>query len=306
MIAAKSITETTKFAPPSPTSSSSQIAGAARTIANVAPATSFASLAQSHIAEASQLMSQLQQNMSPIALGNALRHNSNATSSGLTRVAAGADLNPFDNIANAVKGAFDNVRELGGNIKDTLASLPSGAANAIADSMRGPGARKITAGEEQKLREVFGDSIDLSNVRIVDGPGYNADAFLAFNVGGNPAITEGNTVYMRSDHFQKDFSTSPEGVEMLVHEFTHVRQYQDMGFGGFFAKYAKDLVAIGDRNKVYDYGSRKDTTFATETLEGQAEMVGDYARYKAGGNNLNQAQVRDIERRLQGTGLFGL
>ena len=308
MIAAQSIAKTTKFSPILPANSStlpSQALNVARGITGIASAAPFVSLAQSRIAEASQAITRLQHNMSPVDLGNVLRQNTTPPSQ-FARAATGFDINPFDDIANAAKSAFDTLRDLGGGIKDRLASLPSGAANAIADSMRGPDARKLTAGEEQKLREVFGDSIDLSNVRIVNGPGYNADAFLAFNIGGNPAITEGNTVYMRSDHFQKDFSTSPEGVEMLVHEFTHVRQYQDMGFGGFFAKYAKDLVAIGDRNKVYDYGSRKDTTFATETLEGQAEMVGDYARYKAGGNNLNQAQARDIERRLEGTGLFGL
>lgn len=190
-------------------------------------------------------------------------------------------------------------------VRDALGSLPSSAANALADSMRGSQARELTPGETVALRRAFGDSIDLGNVRIVNGPGRNPDAALAFNVGGNPAITEGNTVYVRSDHYTADFSTSPAAINTLTHEFTHVRQYQQLGFGGFFAKYAGDLVSIGDRNKVYDYNSRGGN-FGAETIEGQAQMVGDYAGYKAGEVKLSPAQVASVERKLAGTGLFGL
>ncbi len=288
-------------------------AGIARNAVTQSPATHLVNRAQNAIAQADTALAQMHRQMSPVELGRTLAGLGSSPAAqflgpalGMPRGLPGIDLNPFDDIANAAKSAFEGLKEIGGDIKDSLAALPSSAANAVADSMRGPHARKLTPGEEAKLREVFGDSIDLSNVRIVDGPGYNGDAWAAFNIGGNPAITEGNTVYIRSDHFQKDFSTSPEGIELLVHEFTHVRQYQQMGFGSFFAKYGADLVKIGDRNKVYDYQSRPDTTFATETIEGQAQMVGDYARYKAGGNNLTPDQVKDIERRLKGTGIFGL
>jgi hypothetical protein len=220
----------------------------------------------------------------------------------MSSVALGLSWDPIGDIKGTVKWLGDQAAK----IKDQLKSLPNDAANALADSMRGPSARKLTAGEITELRKVFGNDIDLSNVRIVDGPGYNPDAKLAFDVGGNPAITEGNTVYIRHDRYTKDFSKTPGGIETLAHEFTHVRQYQKMGFGSFFAKYATDLVTAKDRNKVYDYQSRPNTTFKTETIEGQAQMVGDYAEYKAGGTNLNAAEVKDVERRLKGTGLFGL
>jgi hypothetical protein len=152
---------------------------------------------------------------------------------------------------------------------------------------------------------VFGNSIDLSNVRIVDGPGNSPAAKLAFDVGGNPAITIGNTVYIKAGGFSKDFSKTPGGIETLAHEFAHVRQYQKMGLGAFFAKYALDLKNIPDRNKVYDYQSRPNTTYRTETIEGQAQMVGDYAMYRAGGKNITEDVARDIEKRLKGTGIFG-
>lgn len=225
--------------------------------------------------------------------------------SGLSPVDMGGALRTLDGLASAGAGVLGGIGDLAGKAKDALTSLPGDAANALADSMRGPSARTLTPGETAALRGAFGNGIDLSNVRIVDGPGYNPDAAIAFNVGGNPAITEGNTVYVRSDHYSKDFSASPQGVNTLIHEFTHVRQFQQMGFGGFFAKYAGDLASNGgDRNKVYDYGSRG-SSFADETIEGQAQMVGDYAGYRAGEVKLTPAEVASIERKLNGTGIFG-
>jgi hypothetical protein len=197
------------------------------------------------------------------------------------------------------------LKDRAGEIKDKLVSLPNSAANALADSLRGPSAQTLTSGEQTELRKVFGNNIDLSNVRIVNGAGYNPDAKIAFDVGGNPAITEGNTVYIKSDGYRADFSKDAEGIRTLAHEFAHVYQFQKMGFGKFFAKYASDLVNIGDRNKVYDYKSRLNTTYNSETIEGQAQMFGDYANLKAGGNRVNAAQAKDIENRLRGTGIFG-
>lgn len=224
---------------------------------------------------------------------------------GLQPVAQGVVLHTLDRLGDMGADAIAGIGDLAGRAKDALTALPGDAANALADSMRGPSARTLTTGETAALRRAFGNSVDLGNVRIVDGPGHNPDAAIAFNVGGNPAITEGNTVYIRSDHYAKDLSSTAEGVNTLVHEFTHVRQYQQMGFGHFFAKYASDLASIGDRNKVYDYASRT-SNFASETIEGQAAMVGDYAGYKAGEKGLQPQEVVSIEQKLKGTGLFGL
>lgn len=204
------------------------------------------------------------------------------------------------------KKSLEWLNDKANQIKDKLASLPSDAANALADSMRGPKARTLTSGEQAQLGKIFSNrSIDLSNVRIVDGAGNNPAAAAAFR-NGNPAITIGNTVYVKPGTYSADFSKTAKGVELLAHEFAHVDQYQDLGFGSFGVKYAKDLASVGgDPNKAYRYETRN-TTFKTETLEGQAQMVGDYAEYKAGGKNLSPAQVKDVENRLRGTGFFGL
>lgn len=253
-----------------------------------------------------QLFDQIKDQLSPLKQGEILRELDKAIGSGQL------SFNPLDDLAKLGRGAIDLgrksvdwLRDAASQVKDELSSLSSSAANALADSMRGPNARNLTAGEIRELRKVFGNSINLSNVRIVNGPGYNPDAKIAFDLARNPAITEGNTVYMKSNHYSKDFSTSLGGIEMLAHEFAHVRQYQQMGFGRFFAKYAQDLVVIGNADQLYKYQDRPSTTYRTETLEGQAQMVGHYANYKAGGK-MTAAKVQDIENRLRGTGLFGL
>ncbi|WP_156309854.1 DUF4157 domain-containing protein, partial [Novosphingobium sp. AAP93] len=213
----------------------------------------------------------------------------------------GQNWNP---IRDAGESIFRDLEDKRQELAHNLRNLPSNAANALADSMRGPNARELTSGEYKLIRDAFGREIDLSDVRIVNGPGYNPDALTAFNLGGNPAITEGNTVYIGKNYLN-DFSSSRAGIETLLHEFTHVLQYQTLGFSGFGAKYAVDLKNNGfDRNKVYDYQSRS-TTFRTETLEGQAQMVGDYARLRAGNVPSSAPAMQSLARRLQGSGIYG-
>jgi hypothetical protein len=263
-----------------------------------------------------QMVGELKGQLSPVDQGNVLRELDKSRSGELlaqNRFPLTGNIDLGKGLRDLFNGAVDMgkqsiswLRDRAGEIKNKLISLPGAAANALADSMRGPSARTLTSGEESQLRKVFGNNIDLSNVRIVNGAGYNPDAKIAFDVGGNPAITEGNTVYIRSDGYMADFSKDPEAIRTLAHEFTHVQQFQQRGFANFFGRYAKDLATIGDRNKVYDYASRPNTTYKTETLEGQAKMVGDYANFKAGGSVLTAAEAKDVERRLKGTGIFGL
>jgi hypothetical protein len=276
--------------------------------------------AQSGAENAGQILGQLNSQLSPVNQGALLRQLEQvpvfASLAGAAHSAGTQAIglwNPVDDLSKLGRkigelgqDAVHWLQRKAHDVENRLKSLPNDAANALADSMRGPNARTLTAGETAILRNTFGNQIDLSNVRIVNGPGYNPDAKLAFDVGGNPAITEGNTVYIRSDVYSADFSTSAAGAETLAHEFTHVLQFQQRGFGNFFAKYASDLVRNGGRNEVYRYENRPNTTYNTETLEGQAAMVGDYARYLKDNTTALPTSAQDLEARMRGTGLFGL
>ncbi len=218
---------------------------------------------------------------------------------------------PFPSLPNpidVVKAGLEKLQHAVEALGDKLRSLPSEAANRLADSLRGDKARVLTNAEKDQIREAFRPNVDVDSVRIVNGPGDNPAAKAAFKFGGNPAITIGNTIYLNPDtnSYSGDLGQGGNETGLLIHEFTHVEQYRDLGFGSFGEKYARDLADHGfDRNEVYRYDQR-DTTYAQETIEGQAEMVGDYAEIRNSTDPADQAKIADLEKRLEGTGIYGL
>ena len=220
-------------------------------------AASLLSEARSGSASVGTLFEGVKDQLTPVDQGNVLRELDSSGATGLLAqnrfpYSGNGNIDIGKGLSDLVNGAVDLgkqsagwLRDRAGELKDKLASLPNGAANALADSLRGPSARTLTSGEEAQLRKVFGNNIDLSNVRIVNGAGRNPDAKIAFDIGGNPAITEGNTVYIKSDGYKADFSKDPDDIRTLAHEFAHVYQFQKMGFGSFAVKYASDLINIG-------------------------------------------------------------
>jgi len=210
--------------------------------------------------------------------------------------------NPID----LARRGIQELREAADAIGDKLRALPHKAADALADSMRGDKARTLTPAERSAITAAYGNRVDLDKVRIVDGPGDSPAAHAAFKIGGNPAITIGNTIYLDSAHYSGDLGQPGAERALLIHEFSHVVQYKELGYGSFASKYANDLKEHDfDRNEVYRYDKR-DTTYAQETIEGQAEMVGDYARLRGSTLPQDQATIRDLEQRLADTGIYGL
>ncbi len=279
-------------------------------------ATRLVSEANNGTGNVNELFDQVKSQLSPVEHGNVLRELDSSGATGLlaqNRFPLTGDFDIGKGLRDIINGTVDLgkkslgwLNEKANQLKDKLASLPGEKARELSDSMRGPNARTLTSGEQAQLAKVFSNrSIDLSNVRIVNGAGNNPAAAAAF-LKGNPAITVGNTVYVKSEYYSADFSKTAKGIDTLAHEFTHVDQYQRLGFKNFAVKYAKDLASVGGNpDKTYRYETRN-TTYNTEKLEGQAQMVGKYAEYRAGGKNLTPAEVKDVENRLKGTGFFGL
>lgn len=152
------------------------------------------------------------------------------------------------------------------------------------------------------VAEAFGSSIRLDSVRIVNGPALIVIARGAF-AKGNPAITLGETIYIKAMRYRPDLSTSQDDAALLLHEFFHVTQYRRLGYDWFAARYGYEMSQYGfDPDRLYDYESRS-TNFAQETIEGQAEMVGVYGGLKF---------IRDtkgmnaLAPRMRGSGVYGL
>lgn len=174
------------------------------------------------------------------------------------------------------------------------------AADRFAETGRPPEARTLTDGEYRRVSAAFGLALPAQALRFVPGPGRSALAAMAFRK-GNPAITVGRTVYVRADRYRPDFAATPEDIELLVHECTHVVQYDRLGYARFFGRYGVDLCRCRfNVTRLYDF-QRRATTFHTETIEGQAQMAGVLAYCREVGED-----SAALERRMAGSRIFGL
>ncbi len=82
--------------------------------------------------------------------------------------------------------------------------------------------RPLTDEEKAQLKRVLEDSLNYYVIRIIEGHAG------VFGINDRPFVL-GNTIYMKSDSFS---------IDLLVHETTHVWQYQQTG-----DRYASDAIA---------------------------------------------------------------
>jgi hypothetical protein len=167
------------------------------------------------------------------------------------------------------------------------------------------GARRLTDGEIALARRAFGDEPPYDKVRLCRGAGMNPAAAIAF-MRRNPAITLVRTIYFKKPWHEDFSSADADSKADLLHEMTHILQYHRLGVVGFGLRYAWELAANGlNPNKLYKY-AEAGIKFPKATLEGQAEMVGDYARAILGAGPGAAAQAAKIAPWLEGSGLFDL
>jgi hypothetical protein len=116
--------------------------------------------------------------------------------------------------------------------------------------------RRLTRAEKELAQGVFGESVDLERVRVAVTSVLSAPTTL------------GNTI--RSHDRDVERGT-------LIHELTHVWQYQTSGLRYIscaLAGQVQGTVAHGDRNWTYEYDpTRTGTTFADYGPEQQASIV---------------------------------
>lgn len=155
--------------------------------------------------------------------------------------------------------------------------------------------RGLTAGEIALLRGVFGDGISYEKVRLRDGAGLNPLAAIALRDPTNWAMTYLNTIHFNKGHFRDDFSADDSHKALLVHEATHVWQYNKMGVVPFALRYGWNFLSCEfDQHKMYDYGGAPH--FKDATLEGQAQMVSHYFGSRS----------EALKAKLARTGFYGL
>jgi hypothetical protein len=150
--------------------------------------------------------------------------------------------------------------------------------------------RHLTDFERGEAQKVFGASIHYDRVRIVEGsPWTNFIAKVGARINREPtpkydnAVTLGNT-----SHFPRALKTNPgpSGPESvadlawMIHELTHVWQYQHTGAGYVVRALRVDLT-LGI--KAYDYGGeqglREARAAGRHLADFNPEQQGDIARH---------------------------
>ncbi len=131
-------------------------------------------------------------------------------------------------------------------------------------AISGPGGRSLYESERQIVRDIFGNSVDAQRVSVVEARVANAPTTL----GNQIRITPGF-----------DFLTE-DNKAVLIHEMTHIWQYQTHGSGYITdALYHQlsSMIQTGTRNAAYMNYELDDTRdFSTYSAEEQATIIEDY------------------------------
>jgi Domain of unknown function (DUF4157) len=136
----------------------------------------------------------------------------------------------------------------------------------LSDVAGGVAGRPFTAAEQARAAAVFGASIDLARVRLIP------TQVLEYR-------TVGNNIRV-----PRDFTVSDERMaETLIHELTHVWQYQHGGTSYISHSLQTQIAAAasrGNRNFAYDYEIKPGKSFFDFTPEQQAFIVENYFAMK--------------------------
>lgn len=170
------------------------------------------------------------------------------------------------------------------------------------------GGRTLQPGEVRLAQRLL-PNLDLSNIVLVEGHQGNPIVKGAFN-NGNPAITIGNVIYYKS--LPANFMNSSEGIRSLGHELYHVAQYQRYGVVSVFRRVLYEAARYG-QDGAYQYYNHGSSAFGSRPLEAQAQIAGDYARFREVGQlptyNIGGRQreitARELRDYARGSGLYG-
>ena len=132
--------------------------------------------------------------------------------------------------------------------------------------------RRLSDAEIHYAGEIFGNNLDYNAVRITRG-----SVLALFS-----ATSTGNRINFQSHHFAGDsLALSDAGMLVLIHELTHVWQFQQAGYGYIFSSLSAQICAwvkTGSRRGAYDWRKpwRRNVPWAQWNAEQQAQCIGDY------------------------------
>jgi hypothetical protein len=172
----------------------------------------------------------------------------------------------FGGIGKLFQGKFgEGFKQMGLGLLKTVVQTPvdafllmGGRALSAIQTLIGvePPGRKLTGSEIETLRNVYGDSIDYSQMRIKEG---NSGLFSTTG----RAFTHGNTIYIPKEDL-------PLTKDLLVHESAHVWQHQNGG-----TDYMSEALVAQHIGDGYDFEKGLDAGKSWRELnpEQQAEFL---------------------------------
>lgn len=194
---------------------------------------------------------------------------------------------PMPGAATAGPGAPGSVLPLAGGRGSNASTIESATPPVVeGEPVKKGGGRFLSQDEKALVREVYGNKVDASKVKIISGEDMTLWGRILTS--GGAAVTWGNTVYFPNDERGKSEYSFEKQPEWLVHEMGHVGQYQGWGEEGkggwgYAAKSVweqvtkgKDAYSIGklDPNKAFDdYGIEQQAVIVEgyyNTLSGNA------------------------------------
>lgn len=125
--------------------------------------------------------------------------------------------------------------------------------------------RPLTSGEIAMARQVFGDSVDYSKVKV-----HNHGYWLFFGFQDkNTAVTPNGEMYFPEGVYQADYSQQrAENQAWFIHEMVHVWQYQ-LG-------YPIKRVRAPRPGMSYEYTLAEAKKFCDYNMEAQGNIIADY------------------------------
>jgi hypothetical protein len=206
-------------------------------------------------------------------IGEALKHWARGDIGGGFERFGMAFVNPFKRAGGAV---VDSAMIAGQGIGNVFGNVFG-----VHESSRG-----LNKAERDYLKSIYGDSINLEDIRIHKGN-------LSLDLGMAPHCV-GNDIYLPDDCFNADGSLNEKGRLTLVHEAFHVYQAQH---GGNDYIHEALLWQAGNRATAYEWtvALREGKPFSEWNPEQQAEFIETVARAKDGhwGKDNNNDGVPD-------------
>jgi len=130
--------------------------------------------------------------------------------------------------------------------------------------------RKLTENEIKLAKTIFGDSIDYDAVAI------SAKKTIFFQP-RDYAMTVSNNIYM-DNRYREDYTLDPDPKfhALLIHELTHVWQYQNKIFNPMVAALGLNLKHKFNYREAYEFHLDEKKDLMEYGLEQQAEIIEEY------------------------------